>query len=67
MVTTQRPSAASFERRLGSHPFPIDDQPPERHVARGRFVPREQACGSLGQVQIASMGSGQERMALFIM
>jgi hypothetical protein len=67
MVTTQRPSAANFERRLRRHPFPIDDEPPEWPLVRRRFIPCEEAWSAQGQVQVAAMGGYQERMAPVVM
>lgn len=45
-----------LRQELRRHPFPIDDEPPERPFVRRRFIPREQAWGAQGQVQVTPMG-----------
>jgi hypothetical protein len=66
MVTTERPSAASFERRLRCHPFPINNQPLEWCLASSRLIPFQQAWSTQGQMQVAAMGGCQEWMASVI-
>lgn len=56
----------SFPASFGGHPFPIDDQPLECHIAGHCFILRHQAWGTRGQVQVAAMGGSQERMASVI-
>jgi len=66
MVTTHRPSAASFERRLGGHSFPINDQPPNRRLKSGRFIPGKESGSAERQVHVTPMGRCQERMTAII-
>ena len=54
-------------QELRGHAFPINDQLPERPLIRRRFIPREEAWGAQGQVQIAAMRRCQERMPLLVM
>jgi hypothetical protein len=54
-------------QKLRGHAFPINNQATERSLLRRRFIPREEAWGAQGQVQIAAMGRSQERMPPLVM